>query len=164
MLIIQQTLLLGIGMSTGNSREHHMGSVIPFHPWYKNPVHIVIGKALPYFMLYIILGVYMFAVVTRLFTLPQLGHYTTFIAFLVPLYWHVYFLPWYCRRSSTGVRTQFCCLSSCQCRCCFFPDCRGLRRICRHSGNTSLIFSVDIRDERLCAYHIVRRSAERHLE
>lgn len=84
MLIIQQTLLLGIGMSTGNSREHHMGSVIPFHPWYKNPVHIVIGKALPYFMLYIILGVYMFAVVTRLFTLPQLGHYTTFIAFLVP--------------------------------------------------------------------------------
>ena len=84
MLIIQQTLLLGIGMSTGNSREHHMGSVIPFHPCYKNPVHIVIGKALPYFMLYIILGVYMFAVVTRLFTLPQLGHYTTFIAFLVP--------------------------------------------------------------------------------
>lgn len=84
MLIIQQTLLLGIGMSTGNSREHHMGSVIPFHPWYKNPVHIVIGKALPYFMLYIILGVYMFTVVTRLFTLPQLGHYTTFIAFLVP--------------------------------------------------------------------------------
>lgn len=84
MLIIQQTLFLGIGMSTGNSREHHMGSVIPFHPWYKNPVHIVIGKALPYFMLYIILGVYMFAVVTRLFTLPQLGHYTTFIAFLVP--------------------------------------------------------------------------------
>lgn len=84
MLIIQQTLLLGIGMSTGNSREHHIGSVIPFHPWYKNPVHIVIGKALPYFMLYIILGVYMFAVVTRLFTLPQLGHYTTFITFLVP--------------------------------------------------------------------------------
>ncbi len=84
MLIIQQTLLLGIGMSTGNSREHHMGSVILFHPWYKNPVHIVIGKALPYFMLYIILGVYMFAVVTRLFTLPQLGHFTTFIAFLVP--------------------------------------------------------------------------------
>lgn len=84
MLIIQQTLLLGIGMSTGNSREHYMGSVIPFHPWYKNPVHIAIGKALPYFMLYIILGVYMFAVVTRLFTLPQLGHYTTFIAFLVP--------------------------------------------------------------------------------
>ncbi len=84
MLIIQQTLLLGIGMSMGNSRERHNGSVIPFHPWYKNPVHIVIGKALPYFMLYMVLGVYMFAVVTDMFTLPQLGHYTTFIAFIVP--------------------------------------------------------------------------------
>ena len=84
MLIIQQTLLLGIGMSAGNSREHHMGCVIPFHPWYKNPIHIVAGKALPYFMLYVVLGIYMFAGVTRVFTLPQLGHYTTFLAFLVP--------------------------------------------------------------------------------
>lgn len=84
MLIIQQTLLLGIGMSMGNSREKNMGSVIPFHPYYKNPVHIVIGKALPYFMLYIILALYMFTVVTRAFTLPQLGDYRTFVAFAVP--------------------------------------------------------------------------------
>lgn len=84
MLIIQQTLLLGIGMSMGNSRERHNGSVIPFHRWYKNPVHIVLGKALPYFMLYILLGIYMFTFVTDLFTLPKLGHYSTFIAFLIP--------------------------------------------------------------------------------
>ena len=84
MLIIQQTILLGIGMSIGNSREKHRGSVIPFHPWYKNPVHIVIGKALPYFMLYLILAIYMFTIVTRMFTLPQLGHYKTFIAFVIP--------------------------------------------------------------------------------
>lgn len=84
MLIIQQTLLLGIGMSAGNSRERHNGSVIPLHPWYKNPVHIVLGKALPYFMLYIILAVYMFTVVTNMFTLPRLGHYTTYIAFIIP--------------------------------------------------------------------------------
>lgn len=84
MLIIQQTLLLGIGMSMGNSRERNMGNVIPFHPWYKNPVHIVVGKALPYFLLYILLAIYMFTAVTRMFTLPQLGHYTTFIAFIVP--------------------------------------------------------------------------------
>lgn len=84
MLIIQQTLLLGIGMSMGDSREHHNGCVIPFHPWYKNPVHIVVGKALPYFMLYVILAVYMFTVVNNIFTLPKLGHYETFIAFVVP--------------------------------------------------------------------------------
>lgn len=84
MLIIQQTLLLGIGMSVGNSRERHNGSVIPFLPCYKNPVHIVIGKALPYFMLYIVLSIYMFTVVTDAFTLPKLGDYHTFIAFMVP--------------------------------------------------------------------------------
>lgn len=84
MLIIQQTLLLGIGMSMGNSRERHGGSVIPLHPWYKNPVHIVIGKALPYFMLYMVLAIYMFTTVTDMFTLPKLGHYGTFIAFVVP--------------------------------------------------------------------------------
>lgn len=84
MLIIQQTLLLGIGMSAGNSRERHRGSAIPLHPWYKNPVHIVIGKALPYFMLYIVLALYMFTVVTDMFTLPRLGHYATFVAFVIP--------------------------------------------------------------------------------
>lgn len=84
MLIIQQTILLGIGMSTGNTRELYRGSVVPLHPWYRNPVHIVIGKSLPYLMLYIVLGVYMFTVVTNMFTLPRLGNYATFLAFLVP--------------------------------------------------------------------------------
>lgn len=84
MLIIQQTLFLGIGMSMGNSREKNMGCVIPFNRWYKNPVHIVFGKGLPYFFLYIVLSIYMFIVVTRIFTLPQLGDYWTFIAFIIP--------------------------------------------------------------------------------
>lgn len=84
MLIIQQTLLLGIGMSTGDCREHYRGSAIPFHRRYKNPVHIVIGKALPFFMLYIVLAIYMFTFVTDAFTLPRLGHYTTYIKFIVP--------------------------------------------------------------------------------
>lgn len=84
MLIIQQTIFLGIGMSMGNSRERNMGSVIPFHPWYKNAVHIVIGKALPYFLLYIVLAVYMFMVVNRIFALPRLGHYGAFLSFIIP--------------------------------------------------------------------------------
>lgn len=84
MLIIQQTLLLGIGMSAGNTRELYRGSLVTFHPWYKNAVHIVVGKSLPYFMLYILFAVYMFAAVTPMFTLPSLGDYTTFVAFAVP--------------------------------------------------------------------------------
>lgn len=84
MLIIQQTLFLGIGMSMGNSRERYRGSVIPFDRYYKNPVNIVAGKGLPYFFLYMLLAAYMFVVVTRMFGLPRLGHYATFLAFIVP--------------------------------------------------------------------------------
>lgn len=84
MLIIQQTLFLGIGMSMGNSRERFSGSVIPFNRWYKNPVNIVAGKGLPYFFLYLLLAVYMFVVVNDMFSLPRLGDYTTFLAFIVP--------------------------------------------------------------------------------
>ena len=84
MLIIQQTLFLGIGMSMGNSRERYRGSVIPFDRYYKNPVNIVAGKGLPYFFLYMLLAVYMFVVVTRMVGLPRLGHYATFLAFIVP--------------------------------------------------------------------------------
>lgn len=84
MLIIQQTLFLGIGMSMGNSREQYRGSVIPFNKWYKNPVNIVLGKGFPYFFLYLPLAIYMFVVVTDMFTLPRLGHYGTFLAFIIP--------------------------------------------------------------------------------
>ena|SRR5574344_618300 len=84
MLIIQQTLFLGIGMSMGESRDKYSGSVIPFKPAYKNSVNIVLGKAIMYFMLYLIMGIYMFTFVTRSFGLPQLGNYLTFLAFLVP--------------------------------------------------------------------------------
>lgn len=84
MLIIQQTLLLGIGMSAGDTRERWQGSFIPFHHAYKNPLRIVIGKAIFYFLLYLLMGVYMFTFVTRSFSLPQLGDYVTFLACLAP--------------------------------------------------------------------------------
>lgn len=84
MLIIQQTLLLGIGMSMGNSREKYGRLVIPHNRWYNKPINIVIGKALPYFILYMLLAVYMFTTVTNMFTLPKLGHYKIFIVFVMP--------------------------------------------------------------------------------
>lgn len=84
MLIIQQTLFLSVGMSMGDSRERYRGSVIPFKRSYKHPVHIVLGKSMLYFLLYLLMGIYMFTFVTRAFGLPQLGRYGTFLAFLVP--------------------------------------------------------------------------------
>ena len=84
MLIIQQTLFLGIGMSAGDTREKYMDSFVPFSRIYKNPFHIVIGKSMFYLILYLLLGVYMFTFVTNEFKLPQLGDYLTYLAFLVP--------------------------------------------------------------------------------
>ena len=84
MLIIQQTLFLGIGMSAGDTREKYMGSFVPFNKVYKNPFHIVLGKLMFYFILYLLLGLYMFTFVTRQFGLPQLGDYLAYLGFLTP--------------------------------------------------------------------------------
>ena len=45
---------------------------------------VVAGKALFYFMLYFIMAVYMFTLVTKWFGLPMLGDYPTLLAFVVP--------------------------------------------------------------------------------
>lgn len=84
MLIIQQTLLLGIGMEMGNTREKYMGSVIPFDFHYKRVMPIVWGKALVYFPLYFVEAVYMVTFVNRSFRLPTMGDYGTFVLFIIP--------------------------------------------------------------------------------
>ncbi|GAA6256179.1 ABC transporter permease [Bacteroides sp. f07] len=84
MLILQQTLLLGVGMSAGRTRERFRGSLIPFHRDYKNPVHIVLGKAAAYFGIYFVMSVYAFTVVTHGFSLPQLGDLATLTVFVTP--------------------------------------------------------------------------------
>lgn len=84
MLIIQQTLLLGIGMEMGNTREKYYGSVIPFDFHYKHIMPIVWGKVFLYLPLYFIMAVYMATFVNHTFHLLQLGNYWTYIAFVVP--------------------------------------------------------------------------------
>lgn len=84
MLILQQTMFLGVGMSMGRTRERNMGIGVRMVKWYKNPVYIVIGKSMVYFMIYLIMGVYMFTFVTRSFSIIQLGEFGTYLQFLVP--------------------------------------------------------------------------------
>jgi ABC-2 type transport system permease protein len=84
MLIIQQTLLLGVGMSTGRIRERNMGCIIPLRKLYKDGMNIVLGRSLFYFMIYFIMAIYMFTYVNKTFALPLVGQYGTFLAFIVP--------------------------------------------------------------------------------
>ena len=75
MLIIQQTLLLGLGMAAGTARER--GEFTNPLMTRRNPaglLRVVWTKALVYLLVYIPLSIYILGVVPRLFSLPQLGN------------------------------------------------------------------------------------------
>ncbi len=84
MLILQQALLLGIGMAMGTSRERYNGRIVPPVSIYSNVLSMLLGKMLFYLPLFILLGVYAFICVTDWFSLPRLGDYFTFVTFLFP--------------------------------------------------------------------------------
>lgn len=74
MLIIQQTLLLGIGLSAGTARERNRSKdLIPASPHYNGTLRTVMGKGLSYFMVYSLVSVYILCVVPRLFSLNQIA-------------------------------------------------------------------------------------------
>ncbi|WP_018666180.1 ABC transporter permease [Bacteroides gallinarum] len=74
MLIIQQTLLLGIGLSAGTAREQNrFKDLVPINRHYNGTLRIVMGKGLSYFMVYSLVAVYILCVVPRLFSLNQIA-------------------------------------------------------------------------------------------
>ena len=74
MLIIQQTLLLGIGLSAGTAREHNrFKDLVPINRHYNGTLRIVMGKGLSYFMVYVLVSAYVLCVVPWLFKLNQIG-------------------------------------------------------------------------------------------
>ena len=73
-LIIQQTLLLGIGLSAGTAREQNrFKDLVPINCHYNGTLRIVMGKGLSYFMVYSLVAVYILCVVPRLFSLNQIA-------------------------------------------------------------------------------------------
>ena len=85
MLIIQQTLVLGIGMLAGTAREtNRYHDLIPFSRQYHGMFRIVGGKALAYIMVYIPLAAYLVLVVPRMFGFTAIGQWQPLLAFMVP--------------------------------------------------------------------------------
>ncbi|MBQ8989605.1 MAG: ABC transporter permease [Prevotella sp.] len=85
MLILQQTLVLGIGLSAGTARERsRYGDLIPIHPAYSGIYRIVWGKALCYLMIYAVMGAYLTMVVPRLFSFLTLVHGWDLLLLLIP--------------------------------------------------------------------------------
>ena len=86
MLILQQTLVLGIGLSAGTARDENIGrNLIPVrNPHYQNTLPIVFGKSMCYVMIFSVMGAWLAAGVPRLFHFPQLAEWTTLLAFMIP--------------------------------------------------------------------------------
>lgn len=84
-LLIQQTLLLGIGLSAGTAREHNrFKDLVPINRHYNGTLRIVMGKGLSYFMVYSIISVYVLCVVPRIFDLNQIGQPDALTLFMLP--------------------------------------------------------------------------------
>jgi len=84
-LIIQQTLLLGIGLSAGTAREKNkFKDLVPINRHYHGTLRIVLGKGLCYFMIYAVVSVYILCVVPHLFKLNQIGLPEDLILFILP--------------------------------------------------------------------------------
>ena len=84
-MVLQQTLLLGIGLSAGTARERNKYmTLVPARESYHNPLRIVFGKGLVYFLIYMILGAYVTMVVPHLFHFLQLASAYHVILILIP--------------------------------------------------------------------------------
>lgn len=84
-LIIQQTLLLGVGISAGTARERdRFRELMPFNRHYTGLMRVVLGKSWAYLLVYLPLSVYVLGVVPRLFRLNQIGNPADLALLVVP--------------------------------------------------------------------------------
>ena len=84
-LVIQQTLILGIGMLGGTAREkNRFHSLVPVSRHFNGTLRIVFGKSLTYILLYIVVCIWALGVVPKLFSLPQVGAPWTVMLFVLP--------------------------------------------------------------------------------
>lgn len=84
MMIIQQTMVLGVGMIAGEEREKHRKGIVEPHLLGKRPHEILIGKSMVYFAIYLIVAVYLVCIVPPLFHLVHIWDWMTLLAFMVP--------------------------------------------------------------------------------
>ncbi len=85
MLILHQTLLLGIGLSAGTARESNRYSdLVPVSRHYNGIFRIVLGKSLCYLMVYSVTAAFCCLCIPKLFGFTQLIHFDDYFAFMLP--------------------------------------------------------------------------------
>lgn len=84
-LIIQQTLLMGISLLVGAARDRNtFRYLVPIQRHYRGTFRIVFGKTFCYLTFYAVISIYLLWVVPRLFSLPQMGDRMTVALFMLP--------------------------------------------------------------------------------
>ena len=84
-LIIQQTLLLGIGLSAGTAREkNRYQNLVPISKHYNGIFRIVLGKSGAYFVLYMIMAAYLTLCIPRMFNFISLVTVESIIGLMIP--------------------------------------------------------------------------------
>ena len=73
-LLLQQTLVLGVGLSAGTARDRNSyAELLPINRHYHGLVRIVLGKGCVYLLVFLWNIFYCLFIVPRMFSLPQIG-------------------------------------------------------------------------------------------
>jgi len=84
-LIIQQTLIIAIGILAGTARERHVfGTLVPLDRKRMGTLRLVIGKAAAYFTIYALLCIYMLGMIPEWFGYGQSADLVELIALITP--------------------------------------------------------------------------------
>ena len=84
-LILQQTLLLGIGLAAGTARENNRyKDLVPISKHYNGIFRIVLGKSMCYFMIYCVMAAYITLCVPRFFHFTSLVHASSLVCLMIP--------------------------------------------------------------------------------
>jgi ABC-2 type transport system permease protein len=84
-LIIQQTLIIAIGILAGTARERHVfGTLVPLDRKRLGTLRLVVGKASAYFIIYALLCVYMLGMIPEWFGYGQSACLAELIALITP--------------------------------------------------------------------------------
>ncbi len=84
-LIIQQTLLLRVGLSAKTARKNNrFRDLVPISRQYQGTLRIVLGKSLAYLMIYTVMSTYILCLVPKIFSLVQIAQPATLFWFTLP--------------------------------------------------------------------------------
>ena len=83
-LILQQTLVLGVSMMAGTEHERRRNGELILGDEYSNPITVLGGKGLAYLLIYGFVSTYVLCFVPWLFHMPQLWKLSTLVAFIIP--------------------------------------------------------------------------------